>query len=92
MEALYYYIILINIVTFIAYLADKIFAIKGMWRIPEKTLLGLAAIGGSLGAIFGIWGVRHKTKHRNFTIGVPVMFVIHLIILVLVLREQIMLL
>ena len=75
------YLVIINVVTFAMYGADKMKAQAGAWRIPEKTLLGLAAIGGSLGAFAGMQFFHHKTKHLNFQIIVPLCLVIHLEIL-----------
>lgn len=54
---------------------DKNAAIKGNYRIPERTLMALAAFGGSLGAITGMLVFRHKTKHKKFVIGVPLLMV-----------------
>ena len=73
------YLIVINIATFIIYGLDKYFAIHDMWRISEKALLGLAAIGGSVGAYAGMYTFRHKTKHQMFTIGVPVIFIMQVV-------------
>ena len=61
----------LNIITFIVYGIDKLKAKKGWWRIPEATLLLLAAIGGSIGAWFGMMVWRHKTQHLKFKYGVP---------------------
>ncbi len=65
------YLLLINVVTFATYSADKWKAQHYRTRIPEATLLLLAAIGGSVGALLAIWLFRHKTKHPRFTWGVP---------------------
>lgn len=75
---IFYYLIIINLVTFVVYGMDKRKAIKNKWRIPEKTLLGLAAAGGSVGALAGMYGFRHKTKHMKFVIGVPVILAIQI--------------
>lgn len=72
------YIIILNIVTFAVYGIDKIKAQKGAWRIPEKSLLLLAFIGGSLGAAAGMRFWRHKTLHPQFKWGVPLMLLLHL--------------
>ena len=53
-----------------------------MWRISEKALLGVAAIGGAFGAFFGMETFRHKTKHAKFKILVPVLMAVHLGVLV----------
>ena len=79
------YLAIINAVGLIFMLADKIKAINGDWRIPEATLMGIAAIGGSLGTLVGIYLFRHKTLHPKFTVGVPVLLVIHIVILIIVL-------
>ena len=75
------YLLLINAAAFILMLADKIKAKKNAWRIPEATLRGVAAIGGSFGAYLGMKTFRHKTKHPKFYIGLPVLMVIHAAIL-----------
>ena len=56
-------------------LADKARAKKKLWRIPERVLLLIALCGGSLGILMGMYAVRHKTKHPEFSIGVPVMMI-----------------
>lgn len=71
-----YYILGINILTFIIYGIDKLKAKKNKWRVPEKTLLLLALVGGSVGAFLAMRAFHHKTKHWQFTIGVPVMFIL----------------
>lgn len=76
MKYLIIYLIVINAVGFILMLADKFKAKRNHWRIPEKTLLGVAAIGGSIGSLAGMYLVRHKTKHPRFFIGIPVMLVL----------------
>ena len=60
-----------NMITFLLYGWDKLCARKGWWRVPEKVLLLFAFFGGSLGALLGMRAFRHKTKHRKFTILVP---------------------
>ena len=67
------YLLLVNAAGFLLMLVDKIKARKNLWRIPEATLMGVAAIGGSIGAIAGMNLFRHKTKHAKFYIGLPVM-------------------
>jgi len=72
------YLLIINAVSFFLMLADKLKAKKNKWRIRESTLLVSAAIGGSLGALAGMYSFRHKTKHIKFTLGVPLILVIQI--------------
>lgn len=72
------YLLLINALGFILMLLDKFKARKKLWRIPEATLLGVAALGGSVGSLLGMYTVRHKTKHPKFTIGIPVILALQL--------------
>ena len=81
MEAIVYFLIGINILSFIVYGIDKWRAAHGRWRIPESTLLGLAVIGGSIGALIGMKVWHHKTKHKTFVFGLPAILLIQLIIL-----------
>ena len=69
------YLIIVNAAAFLLMLADKLKAKRGAWRIPEATLMGMAAIGGSVGALAGMYLFRHKTKHIKFTLGIPVILV-----------------
>jgi uncharacterized membrane protein YsdA (DUF1294 family) len=73
-----YYLLIINLLTFAVYGIDKAKAQKGAWRIPEKSLLLLAVIGGSIGAWLGIRLWRHKTMHPQFKWGVPLILLIQL--------------
>lgn len=75
--------IFINVFTFVVYGVDKRKAKKHLWRIPEATLIGLALIGGSVGAFLGMRLFHHKTKHVKFYVGVPAIFVIELVIVIL---------
>ena len=76
MNLVLYYIVIINILTFIVYGIDKLKAKKGKWRIPESTLLLLAIIGGSIGAFLGMKVWHHKTMHKKFKYGVPLIIII----------------
>lgn len=82
MQILFIYLIIINLVAFAAYGVDKWKAKKDKWRIPEKTLILLAAIGGALGAYAGMRYFRHKTQHKKFTICVPLFLILWIIGLV----------
>lgn len=66
------YIFIINLIAFAAYGIDKAKARNGTRRIPEKTLIGLAAFGGAIGALIGMLAFRHKTRKIKFTITIPV--------------------
>lgn len=76
------YIILINLIAFVVFGIDKRKARKGQWRVPESTLFILAIIGGSIGALLGMLVFRHKTKHRKFTIGIPLILALQIALLV----------
>ena len=86
MKILMIYLAIINAIAFLLMLIDKIKAQRGAWRISEATLIGSAALGGSIGALIGMYLVRHKTKHSKFTIGVPVILIVQIIIAILVYR------
>lgn len=83
MEILCIYLVIINAASFLVMLADKRKAIKNRRRIPERTLLGLCALGGSLGGLAAMRLFRHKTLHLRFSIGIPVMLAVHTVLLVL---------
>lgn len=83
MKPLYIYLLLINALGFILMLADKFRAQNKMRRTPESVLITVAALGGSLGCLAGMYSVRHKTRHLKFTIGVPLILVLHILILLL---------
>ena len=74
MNYLIYWLVFINLFSFVLFGADKARAKKGAWRIPERTLILSAVLGGSVGAMAGMQMFRHKTRHRKFTIGLPVIF------------------
>ncbi len=75
------YAVLINLITFVAYGLDKYKAKAGSWRIPEKTLLLLTAVGGSMGALLGMKVFHHKMMHKKFYIGVPLILVLQLLLI-----------
>ena len=72
------YVIIINVITLMMYGIDKWKAKHSKWRIPEATLLIMAAVGGSIGAWMGIKLFHHKTLHKKFKYGVPGIFLIQL--------------
>ena len=73
---LIYYLLAVNVLTFIVYGVDKWKARSGRWRVPEATLMGLAALGGSVGAWMAMQLFRHKTQKKKFRYGVPALFVL----------------
>ncbi len=75
------YLLLINAVGFALMLIDKRKARKNRWRIPEVTLMTVAALGGSIGSLLGMYLVRHKTRHPKFTLGIPLILAVQLVIL-----------
>lgn len=81
------YILIINITSFMLMYIDKQKSIKHKWRIKEKTLFLSAAIGGSIGSLLGMYIFRHKTKHKNFKIGIPIILFIQLTFLITVLYK-----
>lgn len=78
------YLAVVNIIAFLMFGWDKRKAKMSGFRIPERTLLSLAVIGGSLGAYGGMKIFHHKTRHVKFRIGIPLIFLIQLILLYLV--------
>lgn len=73
------YLLTINIAGFLIMFIDKSRAKHNEWRISEKTLIIISAIGGSIGMLFGMHVFRHKTKHIKFTVGVPSILIIQII-------------
>ena len=77
-----YYLFAINIVSFFLYGIDKYKAKKNKWRIPEATLLMIAVIGGSIGAWVGMRLWHHKTMHKKFKYGIPVIMILQVCLVV----------
>lgn len=80
MKLLLPYLFIINALSFLLMHIDKEKAKAGRWRIPEATLLGTAFIGGSLGAYLGMRIFRHKTRHPKFSIGLPVLLSVQILV------------
>ncbi|WP_297421555.1 DUF1294 domain-containing protein [Clostridium sp.] len=72
------YFLIINFIGFIIMLIDKQRAIHKEWRIPEKTLIVISILGGSIGMLTGMSTFRHKTKHKKFTVGVPLILLMQI--------------
>ena len=80
------YLGIINVITFLAFAIDKLHAIKGKRRIRIITLLGLAFVGGSAGALLGMYTLRHKTKVDYFTVGVPLIMIMQAVVVFFVMN------
>lgn len=79
------YLLIMNALGFALMLADKYKARKNLWRIPEASLFTVALIGGSVGILGGMYAVRHKTRHLSFTIGIPVVLAMQIVLFFLLL-------
>ncbi len=75
-------ILIVNVLAFLLYGIDKWKAKRSRWRIPESALLGMAAVGGSVGAWLGMHVWHHKTQHKKFRYGVPAILVAQIVMLV----------
>ena len=76
------YLVIINLIAFLLMVMDKSRARKHQWRIPEKTLFLSAILGGSIGAIAGMYTFHHKTKHWYFVIGMPAILIVQIALIV----------
>ena len=76
-----FYLVILNVLTFLLYGIDKWKAKRSRWRIPESVLLGMAAVGGSVGAWLGMRIWHHKTQHKKFRYGVPAILVVQIVLL-----------
>lgn len=84
-EIIAIYLLIINAVGFLLMLIDKWKARKNRWRIPEATLFLVAAVGGSIGSLLGMYTVRHKTKHIKFIVGMPLILAVQITAFILIL-------
>lgn len=82
------YLICINVLSFSLMGIDKKKAQHNAWRISERNLLLSALAGGSLGGMIGMEVFRHKTRHRKFTLGMPLILILQLVLLVLYLHQS----
>ena len=82
-EIVIVYLVVINVATFLTYGIDKWKAKKSLWRIREASLLGLAVFGGSIGAWLGMKVWHHKTMHKKFKYGIPLILVVQIVIVLL---------
>ena len=85
MKFLLAYLVIINALGFLFMLIDKRKAQKNLWRIPERTLLGIVIFGGGLGLFCGMQTFRHKTQKLKFSLGVPLILAVQILIAVFIL-------
>ena len=78
------YLELINLAAFILFGVDKRRARRGLWRIPEAVLLWTAVLGGGIGALAGMFLFRHKTRKPRFTVGIPVILGMQVLMILLI--------
>ncbi len=81
------YLAVVNVVAFFAFGIDKRRARRARWRISEYTLLMLAVVGGSIGALLGMRLWRHKTRHAKFRYGLPLILLAHTALCLLIILE-----
>ena len=80
------YLLIVNALGFLLMLVDKRKAQKNLWRIPESTLFLIAAVGGSIGSLAGMYKFRHKTRHWYFVIGMPAILIAQIALVYLLVR------
>ena len=76
------YLLIINLIGFYMMWSDKRKAKKGKWRIPEQTLFIVTALGGGIGTIAGMYTFRHKTQKLKFTIGLPAILILEIVLVI----------
>ena len=86
-DKLILYLIVANMIGFLSMFIDKKKAEKGAWRISEHTLLMIALLGGSIGAIIGMYKFRHKTQKPRFYIGVPIIITLQIVFVIYVITH-----
>lgn len=84
MKLILTYLLIVNAVAYFLMMADKIKAKKNLWRIPESTLMLSALLGGSIGALAGMYHFRHKTRHPKFTIGIPAILIVQVLLVLFI--------
>lgn len=82
----FYYLIIINLFAVIVTVSDKRRAISHRWRVPENTLLLIAALGGSPAMFVTMKLIRHKTQHKKFMFGIPAIIILQLVVLYFIFR------
>ena len=82
MQNIIIYFLVINIFGFLIMYIDKQKAKKGKWRIPEKTLFIITALGGGIGTTAGMYTFRHKTQKLGFVIGFPFITILEIVTII----------
>ncbi len=82
------YLIIINFVAVLVTVSDKRRAKKHRWRIPENTLLLLAALGGSPAMLVTMLLIRHKTRHPKFMVGIPVILILQAVVIYFIMERH----
>ena len=85
-QTIVYILIVINVITLLVYGIDKWKAKQGSWRISEATLLTLAVVGGSIGALLGMQVWHHKTLHKKFKYGLPLILLAQIPLIYLIIK------
>jgi uncharacterized membrane protein YsdA (DUF1294 family) len=86
LKVAFMYLLVINLIGFLIMLIDKQRAIHKEWRVPEKNLIGISILGGSIGMLIGMSSFRHKTKHKKFTIGIPFILLMQICLFIFYLK------
>jgi len=73
---LFWYLVVINLISAAVCVFDKKRAVRNKWRVSEKSLMLLAVLGGGVGMYAAMLAVRHKTRKKKFMIGIPVIIII----------------
>ena len=81
------YLLIVNVTGFVLMLVDKAKARRDVWRISEATLMTVAAIGGSVGSLLGMYAVRHKTRHPKFTVGIPAILIAQIALIIFIVSK-----
>ena len=89
MQILQIYVCVINLIAFIMYGVDKWKAVHKRWRISEAVLMGIACAGGSAGALLGMYVFHHKTKQDYFSVGVPLIILMQVVVLFFLMNGKI---
>lgn len=84
MQYLLIYLGCINFAGAVTVVFDKRRAVRGAWRIPERTLFAFCVLGGCPGVYLAMRAVRHKTLHKRFMLGIPVIFILQIAIILFV--------